>query len=79
MAQTLARHSTFALTMDRYSHLGDGGEQVKALQVLPTLPELKVTAPNGAAQRAPRTPKQKAELPTATKVSWRSAWRNWRA
>jgi len=35
-AQTLARHSTIALTMDRYSHTFHG-EQVEALNVLPDL------------------------------------------
>ena len=62
VAQALARHSTFALTMDRYSHTSDGGEPVKALQVLPALPMLKVTpAPSGPRNRAPRKPKQKVK------------------
>jgi len=36
-AQTLARHSTITLTMDRYSHTFRGDE-AEALSVLPTLP-----------------------------------------
>jgi len=51
VAQTLARHSTISLTMDRYTHLGLV-DQTAALDKLPSLP--------GANGRQPR--EEKAEL-----------------
>ena len=38
IAQTLARHSTFALTMERYSH-SDHDKELAAMRTLPNLPK----------------------------------------
>ncbi|GMV23996.1 MAG: hypothetical protein AMXMBFR58_00270 [Phycisphaerae bacterium] len=48
-AQTLARHSTITLTMDRYSHTLKGAE-VEALKALPEIPTSRARAAHAASR-----------------------------
>ncbi len=74
-AQTLARHSTITLTMDRYSHLSMG-DAAKALDALPSLGTPEPKQEKAKAEGTTGLPVDAPEKPTTLPFSYRSAYRN---
>ncbi len=75
VAQSLARHSTITLTMDRYSHLATG-DAAKGLDALPNLGKPEPKQETAKAEGTTGRPVDMPESPKTLPFSYRSACRN---